>query len=114
VVSSDNLGGIQHESRFPKEGHISISDQPGMNLERIDWTIFEGTVRDHLVVELYGEELDTLSANDHLDSYRREFRGPVSTWLGTYGPGDDFSGDVSPDDPEMMSNWRLAIYIDPV
>jgi len=114
VVSSDNLGGIRKESRYPKQGHISISDRPFFNKEIINWMIFEGEVTDHLLVELYGEELDTFSANDHLDTYRREFRGPVSSWLGTYGPGEDFSEDQATDDPEMMSNWRVNIFIDPV
>ena len=30
---------------------------------------------DHLVVELFGEEIDVLSANDELDHYKREHRG---------------------------------------
>ncbi len=114
VVTSSNFP-VKHESRFPATGHISISDKPVVNREIIKWVIFEGDVEDHLVVELYGEELDTLTANDHLDDYRREFSGPVDSWLGTYGPGEDFSkGDSGDDDPEMMSNWRVNIFIDPV
>ena len=76
VVTSNDLPGEKHESRYPASGHISISDQPVVNREIIKWQIFEGEVSDHLVIELYGEELDTLSANDHLDDYRREFSGP--------------------------------------
>lgn len=115
VVTSNNLPGQKHESRFPATGHISISDQPVVNKEIIKWVIFEGEVSDHLVVELYGEELDKFSANDHLDDYRREFAGPVAGWLGTYGPGEDFKSDDHDhdDDPEMMSNWRVNIFIDP-
>lgn len=113
VVSSDNLGGVRKESRYPATGHIAISDQPVFNREITNWVIFEGEVRDHLVIELYGEELDKFSANDMLDSYRREFRGPVEGWLGTYGPGEDMSSDQGEgDDPEMMSNWRVNIFID--
>ncbi len=113
VVSSDNLGGVRTESRYPATGHISISDQPVFNREIIKWVIFEGEVTDHLAIELIGEELDTFSANDFLDPYRREFRGPVSEWVGTYGPGEDISeGDSGEDDPEMMSNWRVNIFID--
>lgn len=115
VVSSDNLGGIRKEGRYPATGHISISDQPVFNREIIKWVIFEGEVQDHLVIELYGEELDRFSANDHLDTYRREFRGPIKSWLGTYGPGEDLSeDDAGGEDPEMMSNWRVNIFIDRV
>ena len=71
-------------------------------------------MKDHLVIELFGEELDKFSANDMLEPYRREFRGPVQSWLGTYGPGDDFSEDeaAKSSDPEMMSNWRVCYFID--
>jgi hypothetical protein len=54
-----------------------------------------GPVEDHLVVELNGEELDTLTKNDQLDSYRREFRGRPSSWIGWYGPGDDSAADIN-------------------
>lgn len=116
VVTSNNFPTQKHESRYPATGHISISDKPVVNKEIIKWVIFEGEVTDHLVIELFGEELDTLSANDHLDDYRREFSGPVAGWLGTYGPGEDFKSDEHDhdDDPEMMSNWRVNIFIDPV
>ena len=114
VVTSNNFP-VKHESRFPATGHISISDNPAFNKEIIKWVIFEGEVSDHLVIELHGEELDTMSRNDHLDDYRREFSGPVQSWLGTYGPGADFSaGDAGDDDPEMMTDWRVNIFIDPV
>ena len=112
TVSSNNLGGVQHEGRYPATGHISISDQPVFNREIINWVIFEGEVSDHLVIELVGEELDKFSANDMLDPYRREFTGPVEGWLGTYGPGEDMSADQHEDDPEMMSNWIVTIFID--
>lgn len=111
VVSSDNQGGIRHEERYPATGHISISDQPVFNREIINWVIFEGEVSDHLSIELFGEELDRFSANDMLETYRREFRGPVAEWIGTYGPGEDIGASID-DDPEMMSNWRVNIFID--
>jgi len=115
VVSSNNLDGQRTESRYPATGHISISDKPVFNREIIKWEIFEGEVTDHLVIELTGEELDKLSANDFLDPYRREFNGPVAEWIGTYGPGEDIAqGDSGEDDPEMMSNWRVNIFIDRV
>ncbi len=114
VVSSDNLGGVRKEGRYPKTGHLSMTDEPVFNREIINWVIFEGEVKDHLLIELTGEELDKFSANDALDPYRREFRGPVSSWLGTYGPGDDLTEDelAGSQDPEMMSNWRVLYYID--
>ena len=114
VVSSDNLGGTRTEGRYPATGHISISDQPVFNREIINWEIFEGEVTDHLVIELFGEELDKFSANDMLDPYRREFSGPVDGWVGTYGPGEDISASSDESDPEMMSNWRVNIFIDEV
>ena len=115
VVASDNLGGVRNESRYPATGHISISDQPVFNREIINWEIFEGEVTDHLVIDLYGEELDKFSANDKLDSYHREFRGPLDSWVGTYGPGEDISeSDAGDADPEMMSNWWVNIFIDKV
>ena len=114
VVSSENRGGIQHETRFPEEGHWAISDHPAWNRERVNRVLFEGDVDDHLVIELFGEELDKMSANDMLDTYRREFRGPVETWLGTYGPGEDIAEDQDSDDPEMMSNWRIFYDIERV
>lgn len=116
VVSSDNLGGVRKESRYPKQGHIEISDRPFFNKENINWVIFEGEVTDHLVIELHGEEQDKFSANDLLDVYRREFRGPVASWVGTYGPGEDFTRAQAEDgdDPEIMSNWVVNIFIDPV
>lgn len=113
VVSSDNLDGARTEGRYPATGHISISDQPVFNREIINWVIFEGEVTDHLAIELIGEEIDRFSANDFLDPYRREFSGPVAGWVGTYGPGEDIAeGDTGDDDPEMMSNWRVNIFID--
>jgi predicted RNA-binding Zn ribbon-like protein len=69
--------------------------------------LFESDIEDHLVVELFGEELDTFSANDELDRYRREFRGPVDDWVALYEPADEGSSD-----PEAMSNWRISYIIE--
>ncbi len=111
-VTSDNRGGIVQETRFPEEGHWEISDHPAWNREFVDKVIFEGAVDDHLIVELFGEEIDTLSANDQLDHYRREFRGPAESWFGLYGPGDDLAEDEVSTDPEAMSNWRVCYLIE--
>jgi hypothetical protein len=111
-VSSENAGGVVKEMRFPEQGHYEISDHPAWNKVVMNRNIFEGEVSDHLVVELLGEELDTLSANDHLDTYRREFRGEPSAWFGWYGPGDDTTQEVNSADPENMSNWRVCYVIE--
>lgn len=112
-VSTENRGGNVKEMRFPEQGHYDISDHPAWNKVVLNRTIFEGEVDDHLVVELMGEELDTLSKNDQLDSYRREFHGPPSNWTGWYGPGDDVAPEaINTADPENMSNWRVCYVIE--
>jgi hypothetical protein len=111
-VATENGGGLVQEMRFPEQGHYDISDHPAWNKVVLNRTIFEGSVQDHLVVELRGEEIDTLTANDQLDAYRREFRGAPSGWIGWYGPGDDSGADINPADPENMSNWRVCYVIE--
>lgn len=113
-VSTQNRGGTVREMRFPEEGHYDISDHPAWNKVVLNRTIFEGEVDDSLVVELLGEELDSVSSNDQLDTYRREFRGDPKNWAGRYGPGDDATptADVNPADPENMSNWRVCFVIE--
>ncbi len=92
------------ERRFPEEGYYAISDKPGWNrLEKMDRVLFEGVPGETMTVELMGVELDTLSADDHLDHYRREFTGPVESWLGHYEPADEGA-----DDPENLTNWRVC------
>ena len=106
-VSSENSGGLSEETRFPKEGHYSLSDKPGWNFVTLNKVLFEGDVEDHLVVDLFGEEIDVLSANDELDRYRKEFNGPVDDWAGLYEPADEGSSD-----PEAISNWRISYIIE--
>jgi hypothetical protein len=113
-VATENGGGFVQEMKFPEKGHYDISDHPAWNKVILNRTIFEGSVADHLVVELRGEELDTFSANDHLDLYRREFRGTPDQWIGWYGPGDDSAADINPADPENMSNWRVCYVVEQV
>lgn len=100
--------GVQ-ETRFPEEGHYSISDHPAWNKLTIQSPIYEGEAGDRLDIELLGEEIDLLSANDDLTPYRRSFRGPVEEWLGWYGPGDEHTDDVK--DPENLDNWRVCYEI---
>lgn len=99
------------EVKLPKSGHYEISDRPGWNRMSFDETLFEGEVSDRLVVAFEGEELDQLSANDQLDRYSRVFEGPVTTWLGSYWPGEDI-GTKAAADPENMSNWRIGYTIE--
>ena len=108
-VSSESGEGFSHETRFPEEGHYSLSDKPGYNYVTLNKTLFEGDVDDHLVVELYGEEIDVMSANDELDHYKREHRGSVDDWAQLYEPADEGSAD-----PEAMTNWRISYLIEKI
>jgi hypothetical protein len=105
-VTSDKSG--TKETRFPTEGYYEISDHPAWTKMNLDKVLFDGEVENQLTVELMGEELDMLSANDQLDRYERSFAGAPGTWLGVYGPGDD----EPTDDPENMSNWRVNYVIE--
>lgn len=106
-------GGTQvQETRMPSEGHYEISDHPAWNKLNLDRVLFEGEVSERLTVELMGEEVDTLSANDQLDHYERSFEGSPGSWLGRYGPGDDDAEPPRPDDPENMTTWRIAYSIE--
>lgn len=100
--------GVEQKTRVPESGHLSISDHPSMNKVTLNEVVFEGEVEDGetLVVEAKGTELDKLSADDELTSYRREFTGPVSGWAGSYTPWDEGTDDVK--DPEQLGDWRLA------
>lgn len=104
VTSRD---GIHHETAIPKEGYFIISDHPSWNRRHLNEVVFEGEVRDHLEVEISGEELD-IGANDHLPTYRREFTGPPSEWIGRYEPVGDESTD-----PERMKEWWIFMEIQP-
>lgn len=106
--------GVEQSTRIPDKGHLSISDHPSMNRVTLDRVVFEGEVADDetFVLEATGEELDKLSANDQLNAYRREFRGPVSSYLGPHTPWDQGTDDVS--DPEQLGDWRFAFQIEAV
>ncbi|MBW3534796.1 MAG: hypothetical protein KY453_06185 [Gemmatimonadetes bacterium] len=104
VTSGDQVS----EAQFPEEGHWEISDLPRFSkVDKIDKVLFEGPAGDSLVVELFGEEIDQLSANDQLDDYRREFTGPAESWVGFHQPGDEGSPD-----PENMPLWRVGYEIE--
>jgi hypothetical protein len=99
---------LDQATRVPESGHLSISDHPSMNKVSLNTVIFEGEVEegDTLVLEVEGRELDMMSKDDELNSYRRELTGPVSGWAGSYTPWDE--GTDSAADPEQLGDWRLA------
>jgi len=106
--SKVTTAGQSHELEFPEQGYWSISDHPRRNkVDKIDKVLYEGVPGDNLIVELFGVELDDLSANDHLEDYRREYSGDVSTWVGRHQPTDEGS-----DDPENLSDWRVCYDIE--
>ena len=106
--SKVTTAGQSHELQFPEQGFWSISDHPRRNkVDKIDKVLFEGAAGDSLVIEMFGEELDQLTANDHLEDYRREFTGAVASWLGRHQPTDEGTGD-----PENMSDWRICYDIE--
>ncbi|MFQ5538519.1 MAG: hypothetical protein ACE5GJ_13830 [Gemmatimonadota bacterium] len=108
--SKITTNGEVHEMEFPDPpAYWTISDHPLRNkVDKIDKVLFEGEAGDSLIVELFGTELDKLSANDELEPYRREFTGPVSSWYGLHKPTDEGS-----DDPENLSDWRVCYEIEP-
>jgi hypothetical protein len=96
------------KTRLPEEGYWEISDQPRFNrVTGIDKVLFDGQAGDSLVVELFGEEVDSVSANDPLDDYRREFDGPAEEWAGLHLPGNEGLSD-----PENMPLWRVGYEIE--
>ncbi|MDH5588817.1 MAG: hypothetical protein OEZ65_07355 [Gemmatimonadota bacterium] len=108
--SKVTTAGQAHELKFPEEGFWSISDHPRRNkVEKIDKVLFEGVVGDSMIVELFGEEMDGISANDHLEDYRLEFTGPVRSWVGRHEPTDQ-----GVEDPENLSDWRVCYDVEMV
>ena len=99
-----STGGQVVENRLPEEGQWEISDHPSRNkVDKIDLVLFEGELGETMTVELLGEEVDPVGANDHLETYAKDFTGPAETWIGRQAPGDEGS-----DDPENLSNWRIC------
>ena len=104
-------GGEAVEVKFPSQGYYEISDNPAWNKLNLERAIFEGEVEDSLTVVLTGEEIDFISANDQLERYERSFSGSPTSWIGEYGPGD-FEADIHPDDPEVMTDWKVSYKIE--
>ncbi len=106
--SKITTSGDSHEVAFPEQGHWTISDHPRRNkVDKIDKTLYEGEAGESLTVELFGVELDQLSADDQLADYRREFSGPASSWIGRHQPTDEGTGD-----PENIADWRICYDIE--
>ncbi len=102
-------GGQTQELGFPDPpAFYRISDNPRLNkVDKLDKVLYEGEAGETLLVELFGTEHDTITPNDLLEGYRREFSGPVSSWLGRYQPMDE-----GPDDPENLTDWRVCYDIE--
>ena len=106
--SKVTTAGQTSEVEFPEQGYWSISDHPRRNkVDKIDKVLYEGEAGDSLVVELFGVELDHLTANDHLQDYRREYAGDAASWAGRHQPTDE-----GPNDPENMVDWRVCYDIE--
>ena len=106
--SKVTTGGQTNEIEFPEEGYWSISDHPRRNkVDKIDKVLYEGDAGDSLLIELFGVELDQMSANDHLQDYKREYTGDATSWVGRHQPTDEGSSD-----PENMSDWRVCYDIE--
>jgi len=107
-VSSRDRGGLLVETRLPAgDGAYSVSDHPARNRLYLNQVIFEGEVDEQLEVEIIGDEIDLLSADDRLGRYHREWTGSPATWIGQYSPGDEGA-----DDPERMENWNVILEIE--
>lgn len=108
--SKVTTAGQSEEKEFPEQGYWSISDHPRRNkVDKIDKVLYEGEPGDNLIVELFGVELDDLTANDHLEDYRREFSGESASWVGRHQPTDEGTND-----PENLSDWRVCYDIEMV
>jgi hypothetical protein len=75
-------------------------------------TIFDGQVGEEVAIEIEGAATDSPEQSRQLDRYRREFKGDPRSWAGWYGPGDDTSAWIIPDDPESMNSWRVCYVIE--
>lgn len=102
--------GLLRESRLPESGTLSISRHPAMNwIGHLDHLLWEGTVEtgEVIILDARGEDVDRLSRNDPVQSYRREFSGSPDIWAGRYGDGTQ-----AMPDPEDLEQWRLGYTIE--
>ena len=97
--SKVTTAGQTNELEFPEQGYWSISDHPRRNkVDKIDKVLYEGAAGDSLVVELFGVELDQMSANDELEHF-------VSS-----DPFDPYSIEALTEEQEryyLASQWKM-------
>jgi hypothetical protein len=109
-VKVSGRSGIVAETTLPSEdSYYSASDHPARNRLYLNKVLFDGEIDDHLEVEIVGEEIDAVSANEELGRYHRVWDGSPSAWIGYYHPGDEGSTD-----PERMQNWGVSLEIERV
>jgi hypothetical protein len=107
--SKVTTGGHSTELEFPEPPkHWIFRDDVRYNKkDKLDIVLFEGDAGDSLVVELMGVEIDRFTPNDHLETYRKEFTGAVSSWVGRHEPTDEGPGDA-----ENLADWRICYDIE--
>ena len=102
-TSKVTTNGETHELTFPDK-YWRISDHPLRNtVEKIDKVLYEGPAGETVIFEMSGEELDWGKSNDELETYRKEFTGDPSSWVGRYEPIDEGG-----DDAENLDDWRIT------
>ncbi|HEX2028043.1 MAG TPA: hypothetical protein VHF25_08605 [Nitriliruptorales bacterium] len=102
LVRTDNYGGVEQKTRLPREGHYTPKSLYSI---RIEQSIFEGDVEDHLNIRV--DVLPPDAGRDQaVDTYEREFTGDPQSWLGKHAP-DQASG------PENLGWWELYYRIEP-
>ncbi|MEU0503461.1 hypothetical protein [Nocardia sp. NPDC005998] len=60
--------------------------EPGRNTVQINLPLFEGSVEQHIAMEITGIEMETFDRDHKLRPYRRVFTGRPTEWLGSTGP----------------------------
>lgn len=101
-VRTNNHGGVEQETRLPREGHYQPRSLYSIG---IDEPIFEGDVEDHLAIRIDALPPDA-GREQAVDTYEREFSGDPRSWLGQHAP-DQASG------PEHRGWWQLYYRIEP-
>lgn len=98
-VHTDNHGGIDQQTRLPRDDHIKPTS---LWSYAIDEPIFEGEVEDHLSIRIDAVQAD---AEEPLGTYTREFSSNPDSWLGRYAP-QEASG------PENLGFWEVYYRIE--
>lgn len=104
-VTSTNAGGIGATTRLPSKGTYPVHNHPGGYVIHINKEIFRGTVVDDLTVEIASTEAEEPGRTYY---YKREFKGSVENWLGSYKPSDQMH------DPENVGDWLVWYRIEKI